>query len=339
MKKIANIFERLINKVIATLRSLLKMNRPMSFSNVEFFSNDNEVIILGRVIEKAPFLDFDSKSSLVSHFFNVLRLFLSFKVPDLKVKALGECVVTNSEGYFKMRAALPEPLQNKKPHLATLETEARNYKGEKVHAQMTLSIPPTSGSLGELIISDVDDTVLKSRATSFWRLTFNTLFMPVHKRQAFPEASEIYQKMKMAKSAGENNLFFYISSSTWNIYPLLASFLRTNRFPHGPLILQDMKGDEALNVEFSHGHKLKKISEIAEFYPNLNMILIGDAGQEDATIYLSVAEKFPSRVKRILIRKSWWEGGFVEPQENLDLAKRLGVEMLYFDDLTQIIRD
>ena len=48
--------------------------------------------------------------------------------------------------------------------------------------------------------------------------------------------------------------------------------------------------------------KLSAIETFLAFYPDLPFILIGDSGQEDATIYKTVVERHPGRIQAVYIR-------------------------------------
>uniref|UniRef100_UPI003F6D9722 phosphatase domain-containing protein n=1 Tax=Polaribacter sp. TaxID=1920175 RepID=UPI003F6D9722 len=41
---------------------------------------------------------------------------------------------------------------------------------------------------------------------------------------------------------------------------------------------------------------------ILQTYPNLSFILIGDAGEYDADIYIEITKKYPKRIKAIYLR-------------------------------------
>ena len=49
-------------------------------------------------------------------------------------------------------------------------------------------------------------------------------------------------------------------------------------------------------------HKVAAIARIAELYPRLPLILIGDSGQEDPEIYREIVRRYPARVLAIYIR-------------------------------------
>ena len=164
------------------------------------------------------------------------------------------------------------------------------------HFTGTVIVPPAAAEFG--IISDMDDTVLQTGATSLLSMAKKTLFGNARTRLPFEGVSAFYA----ALHRGTNPLF-YVSSSPWNLYDLLVDFLDVNEIPLGPLMLRDWGISETDFFTGSHGeHKLGTIERIFETYPHLPFILIGDSGQEDPEIYHEIVHNHPDRVLCIYIR-------------------------------------
>ena len=53
---------------------------------------------------------------------------------------------------------------------------------------------------------------------------------------------------------------------------------------------------------FKKPQKQKEIINILNTYPDLSFILIGDAGEKDAEIYMETVAQFPNRIKAIYLR-------------------------------------
>lgn len=164
-----------------------------------------------------------------------------------------------------------------------------------------LLIPRKEAEYG--IISDIDDTILHTGVTSKlkWKLLVNTFLRSPEKRKALEGASDFYNLLHIGLNAKKANPFFYVSNSPWNMYRYLEYFLNENNFPKGPILLRTMK-----SVFFKPKNELPKkhqeIIQILETYNNLTFILIGDAGEYDADIYIDVVQNFPNRIKAIFVR-------------------------------------
>lgn len=305
------------------------------------YGDSKKTKFFGRVVEEIKIHDFLKAKSRLVHFFQVIKLFITMKYKDAQVDIMyqGESMVLNTdeEGFFygvihkKLLESPPEDKVTFRIH----SLSENNDKFQNSRLFNSKVIRPTAKTK-RIIVSDIDDTVMKSKATNFTRMAFRTLFSTVSHRKTFPEAARTYEKLKFGENRNEENLFFYVSSSTWNIYPLLEGFLKINNFPEGIILLQDVAGERLKVHKISHGHKLDRISEILEFYQDLNLILIGDAGQQDAEIYLQIAEAYPSRIERILIRKTWWSEVMDNNKHYCDRAATCGTEMQYFDKLDKI---
>ena len=161
-------------------------------------------------------------------------------------------------------------------------------------------MPPADAEYG--IISDIDDTIIKTTATSLMAMSRNTFFHNAHSRLPFAGVSEFYKSLQLGRNGKRNNPFCYVSSSPWNLYDLLIDFLDLNEIPEGPLLLRDFGLDVNKESSGHMGHKFKEINQILEAYPHLQFVLIGDSGQEDPKIYREIVSAFPGRILAIYIR-------------------------------------
>ena len=342
MKAFLSKFQKYLLFIIRSLQNIKTTKVSPVVLNYTLYGNKKQTRIYGRVVEEIKKYDFIKSKSRLVHFFQVIKLFIAIKHENAEVEAEinGQTfqLQTNEEGFFY------KTVENKQDDLTK---EAVNFKITSLNKVkkkkfkfdnrvFKSSILHPSKLTKKIIISDIDDTVLQSKATNFTLMALRTLFFTISKRKAFPDAAKAYHKLKVGPNNDEQNIFFYISSSTWNIYPLLKGFLKINKFPDGVLLLQDVATERKKNHDNSHGHKLDRITEVAEMYDDLKLTLIGDAGQQDPEIYLQFAERDPSKIDKILIRNTWWTKVSHSNEEYMNRAKALNVEMHYFDELSEI---
>jgi len=148
------------------------------------------------------------------------------------------------------------------------------------------------------IISDLDDTVLVTKAISMLRMMRLTLLTSSASRVAFEGVAPFYQAL-----VKDGNPMFYVSSSPWNLYEFLDDFLRVRGLPAGPLFLRDFGLDRDKLVAGPHAkHKSAAIAAVLDRHDELPFVLIGDSGQHDPEIYRDIAEAYPGRIKAIYIR-------------------------------------
>ncbi len=154
-----------------------------------------------------------------------------------------------------------------------------------------------------LVISDIDDTVLQSRVTNFLRAAQTLAFGNARTRLPFPGVARFYQALRRGRGSSGHNPIFYVSSSPWNLYDVIAQFLELQEIPLGPVMLRDL--DVTLSVlshNRHHDHKGTHIRRMLETYPDVPAVLIGDSGQQDPEIYSAIVNDFARRVQAIYIR-------------------------------------
>ena len=206
--------------------------------------------------------------------------------------------VTDDEGYFRARVAPARPLR-----------EGRLWHDGIVHMADDTSIrepvfvltPPLEARFG--IISDLDDTVVRTDVANVVRMMRELLLGNARTRLPFPGVASFYRALHRGAGGASLNPIFYVSSSPWNLYDLLVDFLEHRNIPVGPLLLRDWGLSEREILPRDHGyHKRGAIRQILDTYPDLPFILIGDSGQEDPEIYREVVRDYPRRILAIYIR-------------------------------------
>ena len=190
-----------------------------------------------------------------------------------------------------------------------------------VDARGRILVP--AGSPRLLVISDVDDTVLHSNATSLIAALRTMLFENARTRLPFPGVAAFYHALRAGRSGTDGNPVFYVSSSPWNLYDVISEFLDAQGIPAGPIMLRDVDiGFDVLSSQHHHTHKRAMVRRVLTTYPGVPVILIGDSGQEDPEIYRDVVHEFPSRIAAVYIRN-------VTPNpERSTVIRRLAEEVL-----------
>ncbi|RYD65333.1 MAG: DUF2183 domain-containing protein, partial [Verrucomicrobiaceae bacterium] len=208
-------------------------------------------------------------------------------------------VVTDEEGYYQ--ADFP-PSESTHDGLLWMTASAAVEGAEGVlRATQDIMMPPANAAFG--IISDLDDTVIHTGITSLLLAAKLTFLENAKTRKPLEGVASLYHALQQGHGKRPINPLFYISSSPWNLHDLLVDFLRLNEIPPGPLLLRDVGLDRTKFIkEPGHGHKEAKALSLLDAYPALPFVLVGDSGQEDPSIYASVAEKRPGRVLAIYIR-------------------------------------
>ncbi len=270
----------------------------------------DQLSVMGRVIEQRTTILTEDDDTWWDNLVNMYRRFASHEIAgvQLRIRYGDDHVdtVSDAEGYFRAKLPLTPPLQFPgwfNVNVA-LTTPAAFGKVE-VTAEAEVLIPPSDTSFG--VISDIDDTVVLTHATSLLKMARMVFLKNSRSRLPFAGVAAFYQALRLGAKGNGNNPIFYVSSSAWNIYDLLIDFLEHNEIPSGPLLLADYGLDQTSFPFASHdSHKRTQIEQILSTYPSLRFILIGDSGQRDHAIYQQINYDYPGRILAIYLRDVQW---------------------------------
>ncbi len=296
------------------------------------FGNNSELFFLGRVLTDRVIGSSHQDDSRWRNFKKMYKRFMTWKIPKARVEATFEGITksttTDEEGYFEFRMNLPQPIGGdarwQQIRLELASKVVRNQKSSLVYSHVF--VPSEYVEFG--VISDIDDTVVPTGATRLWEMLKTTFMGNAHTRIPFPGVAAFYQALSKGLVGHENNPFFYVSSSPWNLYDFLRELMNIHQLPQGPLMLRDIGLSRDHFIAGNHTeHKLLQVERIFDIIRDIPFILIGDSGQHDAEIYLKVIKDFPGRVKMVYIRD-------VDPAshkrvlQTAEEVKKLGVEMM-----------
>lgn len=206
--------------------------------------------------------------------------------------------VTDDEGYFRATVAPATPLRRDR---LWHDGRIRLARDRSISEPLYVLTPPEGAQFG--VVSDLDDTVVRTDVANTLRMMREMLFGNARTRLPFHGVAAFYRALHRGLNGARLNPVFYVSSSPWNLYDLLLDFLEHRDIPVGPLFLRDWGVSEQEILPRGHGlHKRGAIRQILDAYPDLPFILIGDSGQEDPEIYRDVVRDYPKRVLAVYIR-------------------------------------
>ncbi|HEU5146441.1 MAG TPA: phosphatase domain-containing protein [Chryseosolibacter sp.] len=304
--KLAGGIESSYDVIAFELRKRLKSDRPLQIVTYRSYGTVNRLYVKGRVLKDKSIRKSTGQDSIWNNVVNMYKRFESDEVPNAKLTITfeGEAYETSTdrEGYFTVNLYTETPITwtDMWHEVQVALTEAPYAFTPGIADTAHVLVPPVDAEYG--IISDIDDTIVKTTATSLIAMSRNTFFHNAHTRLPFAGVAEFYKSLQLGRNGKRNNPFFYVSSSPWNLYDLLIDFLDINDIPEGPLLLRDFGLDAGKESASHMGHKFKEIKNILLAYPHLNFVLIGDSGQEDPKIYREITSQFPGRILAIYIR-------------------------------------
>jgi len=290
----------------------------------------------GRVVEKKGIMSTTAHDARWRNLLNMYRRFSASAIAGARVRAwLGTTtceVVTDAGGYFHVQWTPPRPLNAPGWHTIGLEVVQPVMPTQHAaRATGRVLVPPRNAAFG--VISDIDDTVIKTSATNILNMLRIVLLNNAHTRLPFGGVAAFYQALQRGGSGNQTNPIFYVSSSPWNMYDLIVDFLDIHGLPVDPLFLRDWSSEQGQLVNMQHqAHKLEQIERLFALYHDLPWVLIGDSGQEDPEIYRQVVRDFPGRVLAIYIRDVATPQRDVVVHAIADEVQALGVDMLLVDD-------
>lgn len=298
--------ERNFDELLFALRKRLNSDDPIQIVTYRSYGTVNRLYVKGRVLKDKAIRKPTDKDTLWNNLVSMYKRFESDEVPNAKlsVSFLGNnyVVTSDNEGYFTLDLFTDTPLTwTDMWHELEVELIDSPYSFSKgIKSMAHILVPPADAEYG--IISDIDDTVVKTGATNLLAMSRNTFLNNALTRLPFAGVTEFYKSLQLGRNGKRNNPFFYVSSSPWNLYDLLIDFLDLNDIPEGPLLLRDYGLDEHHENTNHTSHKIKEIKNILLAYPHLNFVLIGDTGQEDPKIYHEIVTQFTDRILAIYIR-------------------------------------
>jgi phosphatidate phosphatase APP1 len=279
--------------------------RSLRIATYRGYAHGHEAYLSGRVLREREARRASESDPWWRNLAGTLRSIESDEVPAAHVRirfaGVEHGAITDDEGYFRAWLRLHEPLPAGRAwHEAEVQL-ASPEAGTESAATAHVLAPPATAKFG--VISDLDDTVIRTDATSLVRMLRATLFHNARTRLPFEGVSAFYRALNDGATGDEGNPVFYVSSSPWNLYDLLLEFLEVREIPLGPVMLRDWGFRSESPLPTAHGpHKRSHITQILAFYSDLPFILIGDSGQEDPEIYRDIVAAHPERVRAVYIR-------------------------------------
>lgn len=256
------------------------------------YATDENIVLRGRVLSRKPSRSktvLNDDSSAWTNFKAMIALFRTREQTGITIQCEGYETTSDEEGYFDV--SLPRPTDAE----GWVSFDCQ-FGADQGSSNLTALLPSTHANYG--IISDIDDTLIKTEAWSLARNLWNSLTGNAESRLVFPDAVDLIQDLH----AGRNPVF-YVSSSPWNMHAFLGEVFTRAGLVQGPKFLRDLGISKTKIVKEAHGaHKARSIDTVLAANPNLSFILIGDTGQHDARVYFHAIERHPERIRQVILR-------------------------------------
>ncbi|WP_221584255.1 App1 family protein [Microbacterium sp. G2-8] len=168
--------------------------------------------------------------------------------------------------------------------------------GEPVEARVFVVDPAVRFG----VICDVDDTVMVTALPRPLLAAWNSFVVNEHARQPVPGMAVLLERVVRSHPGAP---MLYLSTGAWNVAPTLTRFLHRNLFPRGSMLLTDWGPTHDRWFRSGRDHKETNLRRLAEEFPQIEWLLIGDDGQHDDEIYTRFTAEYPSSVAGVAIRR------------------------------------
>ncbi len=287
------------------------------------YSTPETLIARGRVLASRRQREVQEDQSAWLNLREMVALFVTHEVADVTVETIDGAheAVSDAEGYVTLvlpRAGWTGPVR--------VQVRGRPESG----IDLPVMVPAKDARLG--VISDIDDTLMRTGAYSLWRNLWTSLTGNVLTRKVHGDAVDLIAALHDGR-----NPVFYVSSSPWNLHGFLQQVFRRAGLAPGPMFLRDYGLSETQFITGTHGdHKGAAIDTILGANPDLPFVLIGDTGQHDAEVYLEAARRHPGRVARVILRAPG-PGADASDLACADALREFGVPVFVGRDYRKVI--
>ncbi|MFP4515172.1 MAG: App1 family protein [Desulfovibrionales bacterium] len=314
---------------------------PLEIIPYRGYGTRDEVHLMGRVVEHKNVRPAQEEDSFLQNMTNMYRRFTRMPIPGALVRAgvdgRAREVRTDGQGYFRLSLSpFSGPVNSLWQHLPCRLLEPLPRQ-DVVQSTGEILVPPEGAQ--HVVISDIDDTVLPTKATSLLRMLLSLTSGNARTRLPFPGVAAFYRALHLGPDESPLNPVLYVSRGPWNLYELLSEFFNLHDIPVGPLLyLRDWGlSREGLRPAAPRGHKYRLIASMLRAYDDLPFILIGDSGQKDPEIYTEVIRDFPGRIQAVYIREVTFDPDRMQGVEKLaKKAAETGAAMVLAADTKEM---
>lgn len=301
------------------------------------FASDQKLHVSGHVFKKKDPSSFNLERGRLRNAYSMWRTFTIKTIPEVQVtlnfKGFKLDAKTNVNGYFEFKS----------DHNLSLSAGWHEFRVDIVKGEERISAKGEllKATAGYGIISDIDDTFLVSHSSSIFKKIYILLTKNINRRKFFHGVVKHYQELaRIDDPKTQPALFFYVSSSEWNLYNFIEKFTMLHGFPKAVLFLKTIKSgifDLLASGGGSHQHKHERIDYILNFYPERQFILLGDDSQQDPVIYNDIAKLYPKQLLAVYIRQLN-RLPKLNVKELLEEVNHIGIPVCYFKDSDTAIK-
>jgi len=253
------------------------------------YGGDGWVRVVGRVLIVPPRKRGADPEASVRGWRSFASIPIGFAQVSVTVDGVTHEVVSDRGGVID--TVVPAQL---KPGWRTVQMSVED--GEPVDARVFIVDPAVRFG----VVSDVDDTVMVTALPRPLLAAWNSFVVDEHARQPVPGMAVLLERLVRDHPGAP---LIYLSTGAWNVAPTLSRFLSRHLFPAGAILLTDWGPTHDRWFRSGSAHKLANLRRLAQEFPDIQWLLVGDDGQRDDAIYTEFASEFPHNVRAVAIRR------------------------------------
>jgi hypothetical protein len=224
----ANAVEQRFDRLRFAAKQRLGLLDPFEILPYRGHGTERELFLRGRVLEERGITRSGQHDTPWDNLRNMARRFASDEVPGARVRvAFGDArleTVADEEGFFEVNLELPEPITGPtRWHPVELELLHPLSPGGNRVISTGQVLVPTGADFG--VVSDIDDTVVRSSATNVLKMAWIVLLNNAHTRLPFEGVNAFYEALRRGAEGRVHNPIFARSCAPTRISP--SSYLAT----------------------------------------------------------------------------------------------------------------
>jgi phosphatidate phosphatase APP1 len=294
---VAHTADKTVNSGLIQIKTRRRALRPTVVVTYRGWYADGVAHLTARTIEKPLFEVGEMSMGLGSTVRANLRRFTVLTMSGVTVRAsMGSTsaeFTSDAGGYLHIE--LPVGPLSTGWHVMDIDP----VDSPVAHTTGRVMVPDPQG--GVAVVSDIDDTIMKTGLTQGWTAMGRTLFRDVADRKPVTGMSTFYAGLARGDGSQRSVPFYYVSTGSWNLYDYLAAFTNMHQFPRGPLFLTDWGPTSDRLMRDGREHKRATIRALLEANPTYSFVLVGDVGQGDPENYELMAREYPGRIRAIFL--------------------------------------
>lgn len=253
----------------------------------------DKTLVSGIAIKGAPRIH-NLNDTKITSFKRVIQAYfhLAYRHENIIVEADGERLHAKTRSHGEFRVEFSKPISSR---VKVYDTSGENELKSLQDYPISFNLLDSAG----FVITDIDDTIIRSYSLNAIRKLNILLFRSPVKRKKIEATSKAFELINKAHFQ-----FIYLSRSEYNLFNLITSFIKLNNLPIAPLFLRKLTHWRGLfNQKGKALFKYSQLDEIVKHFPVKKFIFFGDDSQADLEVYIHYANLFPESVLAIFIHR------------------------------------